>query len=119
MNSSKQQALVALISSPTIREASKKSGVAERTINEYMRTDPEFRQAYEQYRQDIIRNASERMTNAMTDAVSTLTSIMNDKKTNTATRVTASKAVLEYGLKLWEVADINARLTAIEEKLNT
>ena len=117
MKTSKEQALVALISSPTIREASRKSGVAERTINEYMRTDPEFRKAYEQYRQDIVRNASEKMTNALTDAVETLTTIMSDKDVNAITRVASAKAVLEYGIKLWEVTDVNARLTAIEEQL--
>ena len=118
MTQSKEQALTALITSPTIREASRKCGVAELTINEYLRTDEEFRPAYEQHRQAIIRDASEKMTNALTNAVSTLSEIMNDKESNTATRVTASKAVLEYGLKLWEVTDINARLTAIEEKIS-
>ena len=118
MNSSKQQALVALISSPTIREASRKSGVSERTINEYMRTDPEFRKAYEENRQGIVREASERMANAFTSAVTTLTDITNDKEVNPSTRVRSATAILEYGLKLWETTDIIQRIMDIEARLD-
>ena len=118
MNSAKQQALVALISSPTIREASRKSGVAERTINEYMRTDPEFRKAYEENRQGIVREASERMANAFTSAVTTLTDITNDKEVNPSTRVRSATAILEYGLKLWETTDIIQRIMDIEARLD-
>ena len=117
MNISKEQALSALLTSSTIREAARKCGLSERTLNGYLREDQEFKTAYEQHRQSIVRNATERMTNALSSAVDVLSEVMTDKENSAGTRITAAKHILEYGLKLWEITDITARLEAIEARL--
>lgn len=113
MNAAKEQALAALLTCPTIREASKKCGIAERTINGYIREDAEFRQAYDENRQAIIREASERITNAFSSAVDTLTEIMNDKENSAATRVSAARTIIDNGMKLVEVTDVLQQLHEI------
>ena len=115
MNSAKEQALAALLTCPTICEASRKCGVAERTINGYIREDAEFRQAYDENRQAIVRDASERMTGAFASAVDTLTEIMTDKEHNAATRVSAARTVIEHGMKLIEVTDVLQQLQDIND----
>ena len=117
MNSSKEQALAALLTCPTIREAARKCGIAERTINGYIREDTEFRRAYEEHRQAIVREASERMTNHLTVAIDTLTEIMTDKETNAATRVSAARILIEQGMKLVEVTDVLQQLQDIKASI--
>ena len=117
MNSAKEQVLAALLTSPTIREAAKKTGVSERTINGYIREDTEFRKAYDEHRQAIIREASEKLTSAFTSAVDTLCDVMENSENNAATRVTAAKAIIEHGMKLFEVTDIMQQLQDIRDSI--
>ena len=117
MNSAKEQALAALLTSPTIRAASQKCGIAERTINGYIREDAEFRQAYDEHRQAIIREASEKMTSAFNAAVDTLCEVMGNDENNAATRVTAAKAIIEHGMKLFEITDILQQLQDIRDSI--
>ena len=53
---------------------------------------------------------------ALTDAVGVLTSIMQDTETGPSQRITASRSILEYGLKLTELTDLAARVKALEER---
>lgn len=117
MTGNKDQALAALLTSTSMREAASKCGLSERTLNEYVRTDPEFKKAWLEGRREIVRTAANEMQEAFLLAVNTLTSIAADKENNAGVRIQAASNILKYGIKLQEVTDISDRLDAIEERL--
>ena len=53
----------------------------------------------------------------MTPALSVLREIVEDEDGPAAVRVSAARSLLEYGLKLVELADLTARLDALEKSM--
>lgn len=114
----KEKALAALLASTSIREAAGKCGLTERTLNEYIRTDPEFKRALENSRREIVRTAAHEIQAAYLLAVDTLKSIASNKESAPGVRIQAASNILKYGIKLQETTEISERLDAIEERLN-
>ncbi len=117
MTGNKEQALAALLTSNTIREAAEKCGLSERTLNEYVRTDQEFKKAYLEGKRDLVRAATHKMQESFLMAVETLKDIAADKNNTAGVRIQAASNILKYGIKLQEITDISDRLDAIEERL--
>lgn len=110
-----EKILSALVATRTIAEAAQAAGVSERTIYSRL-TDDDFRAEYEKRRRETLDHACKCLQMALTDAVGVLTSIMHDTETGPSQRITASRSVLEYGLKLTELTDLAARVKALEER---
>ena len=119
MLGNKEQALAALLTSTSMREAAGKCGLSERTLNEYVRTDPEFKKAYTAGRREIVRTAASEMQEAYLLAVNTLKEIAANKEHSAGVRIQAAGNILKYGIKLQEITDVSDRLDAIEERLDT
>lgn len=113
MNSRKEQALTALISSNSVAAAAASSGISVRTMFAYLGED-EFRAEYDRRRAVMLDDACRTLQRALTDAAETLAAIMRNDENSPATRIMAAKSVLDYGVKLTELTDLARRVEALE-----
>jgi hypothetical protein len=113
-----EKAIVAFVSSKTIDDAAKSSGVGRTTLFKWLQDDT-FQDAYRRARTKIVQQAIAKMQNASGLAVSVLEEIMSDKDSPPSTRVNAAKAVLETSLKAVELEDILRRIERIEAHVNS
>jgi hypothetical protein len=117
LNNSKEELILsALLSCPTIREASAKCKVPERTITDYL-AKPEFMERYKEAKADIVRGVSDKMQGKMSQAVDVIGELMEQKRTPPAVRLSASKTVLEIGLKFQENEQIIERIERLEDAI--
>lgn len=110
-----ERAIAALIASPTIREAADSLGLNEVTLYRWMR-EAEFQAAYRQARREVVAQAVARLQEACSTAVSTLIDVMGDGEASSSSRVTAARSVLELAFRAVEIEDLEARVTALEER---
>ena len=78
--------LIALLSSNSIEDASKASGVSKTTIFKYLQIDS-FRESYRKARAETVSHAITQIQSACSEAVQVLRDIMNDKESPAASRV--------------------------------
>ncbi|MFH1624557.1 MAG: hypothetical protein ABID54_05300 [Pseudomonadota bacterium] len=114
MGKKKEQAVVALLEHPTVREAAQAVGIGEATLFRWLQV-PEFQDAYREGKRQIVNHAISRLQQATVEAVETLREIMRDKEKPPSPRVTAAKAVLEISVKAIEMESLEARLEELEE----
>lgn len=77
--------------------------------------DPEFDAGYRAARRAAFGQSIARLQQASSAAVSTLLKLMVDPATPASTRARAAESVLEQAGKAIELADIEARLSALEQ----
>lgn len=112
----KEQAIVALLEAPTVREAAERVSISPTTLYKWMSL-PEFDRAYRQARREAMAVAIARLQRASSEAVRTLEEVMADVEATPASRVTAARAVLDLALKATEIEQIEERLTIIEKQV--
>lgn len=113
LNARQQKAVAALISQPTRKAAAEAAGIGERTLRTYL-ADGEFREAYRKAAQDAFGDATRRARQSLTLALDTLTAIAADGEASDTARISASRALLEYGVKMTELNDVIHVLREIE-----
>ena len=116
MTGKKEKAIAALIRSPTVESAAQEAHIGYSTLRRWLREDQEFQQAYRTALSELVKDADAQARRGMSRALSTLTDIMENGESDAA-KVSASRTVLEYSLKLIEVADVQERLEAVEAAL--
>ncbi|MBQ3277490.1 MAG: hypothetical protein IJH47_10675 [Oscillospiraceae bacterium] len=114
MTTNQKRALAALIRSPTIEAAAQDAGVGYSTLRRWIKEDAEFQQAYQEELAGLVADAAAQAKQSLSPALSTLREILEDQTLPGAVRVSAARALLDYGLKLTEIADIIPRLEALE-----
>src|SRR5262245_46994069 len=92
----REQAIAALLASPTIEAAAGQVGVNEWTLRQWLK-DPSFKSAYRQARRELVENAIGRVQAATGRAVDTLLAVAKDGKRD-SDRVRAAVALLGYAL---------------------
>jgi len=112
----REQAIASLLETPTIAAAAKQVGVDESTLRVWLK-DPDFDAAFRDARRAVVSRATDRLARACADAVSNLTDVMANSD-NDGSRVTASKAILDYAYKAIELEDLAARIARLEEDLS-
>jgi len=115
MKRNQEKAIIALLTSNTQADAAKKCGLSERTLRLYL-DDPEFFTEYQRRRQQMVTDATKKLQGYMQSAVETLFEIKNDPETPPAVRASAARALLEYGLKYTDAADLAERIEALERQ---
>lgn len=115
MKRHQEKAIAALLTSDTQAEAARKCGLSERTLRFYL-NDPEFFTEYQRRRQQLVTDATKKLQNYMQSAVDTLFELKNDAASTPAVRASAARALLEYGLKYTDAADLAERITALEKQ---
>ena len=110
-----QVLLTALACGATVEAAARQAGVSAATAHRRLR-DRDFARRLQATRSDLVRRAAGMLTGAAGEAVKTLLALMRDTAP-AAVRLGASRAALEMGMRLREVADLEERLAALEERL--
>ena len=104
----------ALLGAGSVKAAAQLLGVHPRTINSRSKS-PEFKEMYAEARADLLREASAKLQNNISEAVDTLAGIMQDPNIAPQTRCNAATSILSYGVKYTETIDLLSRLEAVEE----
>lgn len=116
MGRKQEQAIAALLQQPTIMAAADSLGIGEATLWRWLQ-QPAFEEAYRRARQSAVDQAIAALQQATGQAVATLQEVQRDTDAPASSRVTAAKTVLEMALKLRESEELEARLSALEDKL--
>ena len=111
----KQRVLEALLVSDSRKAAAQAAGVDIKTLRGYLR-DAEFLEAYKAAFADKVEDATRQAQQALAPALATLLEICQDQGAAHMARIAASRAILEYGLKMGEQYDLAVRIAALEEK---
>jgi HEAT repeat protein len=107
--------LIALACGATVDTAAKQCEIAVRTIYRRLK-DPEFQTRLQAIRAEMVQRAAGMLTAAASGAVRTLLSLQKESVA-AAVRLGAARAILEIGIKLREMVDLETRLTALEARL--
>jgi hypothetical protein len=104
--------LLALACGATVEAAARQCGLAERTVYRRLK-EPEFRDRLQGVRSEMVQRAAGVLTAAASEAVRTLLALQK-QAVPPAVRLGAARAVLEMGMKLREVVDLETRMNELE-----
>lgn len=112
MTQSWERCISALLSESSVKLAAHEAGVSESTLRTYLK-DPDFREAYDDARRELLRLTIGRLHRASGAAVSTL--VRKLRSPNDSTAVRAAVAILEQATKGADLLDVLTRLEALEQ----
>jgi hypothetical protein len=112
----KDQAVAALLTSPSIPAAARLVGIGESTLSRWLKLDS-FQTEYRTARRQAVSQAVATVQATMASAATTLQSVMDDPRASFSVRVTAARAVLDFGIKTSELEDLEIRLRELEALL--
>lgn len=107
--------IAALAGGATAKEAADLAGVGERTVVR-RQGDPAFRQRVEAAQREMLATATTNLAGASVEAVETLRKLLRGSMPP-AVKLGASRAILELGAKLREAQELEARIAALEERI--
>ena len=110
-----EKLLISLACGASAAAAAREAGCNEKTVRRRL-ADPKFRSRLHQMRGEALERAGGMLTAASMKAVQTLLALQ-DANQPAAVRLGAAKAVLELGMKVREVNEIEQRMAALEERL--
>ena len=105
--------LQALACGATVEAAARQCGLSDRTVYRRLQ-DLEFKKRLEKVRTDMIQRSAGMLTAAAGEAVRTLLSLQKDA-IPAAVRLGAARAILEVGMKIRQVVELEQRLAELEE----
>jgi len=103
---------VMLACGSSIVNASRETGVSERTIYRRL-ADPGFRDKVHEIRRAALEEATGRLSAASSKAIQTMEALM-DADVPASTRLAACRAILEFGSRYREVNEFESRLSQLE-----
>ena len=106
--------LMALACGATVEAAAQKAGVSRATVLRRLR-EPRFQQRLQEFRSDMVKRTAGMLTAASMEAVKTLLDLQK-VIVPAAVRLGAARSVLEIGIKVREVANLEERLSALEQQ---
>src|ERR1022692_2905992 len=109
-----EAAISALLTRPSIEDAARVAGVAEKTLRRWMQ-EPEFDAAYRAAKRAAYGQAIARLHQGSGAAAATLLKLMVDSNVPASTRARCADSVLGHTTKAIELEDIEARLAALEQ----
>ena len=104
--------VLALACGASVEAAARQCKVSDRTVYRRLQ-DPGFRAQVQAARGEMVTRSAGLLTAAAGEAVRTLLSLQKDA-TPPAVRLGAARAVLELGIKVRELADLESRIAALE-----
>lgn len=107
------QIVTALACGGTVESAAQHANVSERTVYRRL-ADPMFQQKLRDFQTELVKRTSGLLTAASIEAVKTLLTLL-DRNVSGGIRLGAARTVLEMGLKLREVVDLETRLQTVEK----
>jgi len=107
-----ERLVMALACGATVEAAAQATGMHKRTVYRRLE-DPAFRQRLQQARGEMVQRTAGMLTAAAGESVKALLALLKEG-TPPAVRLGAARAVLEIGMKVREVAELEQRLAALE-----
>lgn len=107
------RALDALLTHSSKAEAARAAQISTRTLSKYL-ADDEFQAAYKAAVSELVGDATRQAQQALSPALSALQSIVVDDSEPSSARISAARALLEYGLKFTEFNDVLTELRRLE-----
>lgn len=112
------EAITALLENETVKEAAALAGVCRTTVYRWLR-DPDFQQALRAGEGAILDKVSRRLILLADKAVTALESVIDEPMQEGASQKRfASQAILDNVLKLWELRNVESRLSELEKRVN-
>ncbi|MBH8566300.1 hypothetical protein I8748_29795 [Nostoc sp. CENA67] len=108
--------VLALACGATVEAAARQCDLSERTVYTRLK-DPDFQKRVRLVRTDMVRRAAGLLSAASGEAVRTLLALMKESAPPAA-RLGAAKAVLELGIKVRELAELEAEVRELEAKVD-
>lgn len=108
----------ALLSCPTIKQASDEVGLSEQSVYSRLRK-PDFRAQLQNARDNQFQVISSKLEDANFKALDTIIDILDDKETSAGIRVKAARTLLDLSLKNREQIDVISRIENLEEMLKS
>lgn len=109
----KEKAIIALLSTNTVKEAAKQCGLSVESLYRYLR-EPEFLKEYRSRRRNLMEATLGRLQHASDEATQTLR--RNLKCGSAGHENRAAQIIIENATKGVEIADILERLEALENE---
>lgn len=117
MTEKQQKALAALLSQPTKEKAAEVAGICSKTLSRYLE-DQEFLREYKRASLSLVDDATRQIQRSMSSAIIRLRRIVESDDEATTNHIQAARALLEYGLRYTEFADILRELEEVEGEGN-
>lgn len=108
----------ALLTCPTIKQASDEVGLSEQAVYSRLRK-VDFREKLQSARNNQFQVISSKLEDANFKALNTLVSILDDSEVSAGIKVRASQTLLDLSLRNREQADILTRIQNLEEMLKS
>jgi hypothetical protein len=108
-----ESAIAALVTRPSIEDAARHAGVAEKTLRRWMR-EPDFNAQYLRARREGVTQAVARMQQATGAAGTVALKLMTDPNVPAAVRLRAAEFVFDRAIRGIEIEDLDARLSELE-----
>jgi hypothetical protein len=112
-----EEAIAALLSYPTIKQAAESLGIGERTLHRWLVEDHDFIAAYRQARRVVFAQAVAQTQRLLPLAINTLGQIMADKAAPHTARVSAATAVTKFSRESIELDELAERVHNLERQL--
>ena len=107
--------VLALACGLSAEQAARQAGVSPATVHRRLR-DAGFRARVAGLRHDMVSRAAAMLTAAAVESVRTLADLLKPAH-GPATRLTAARAILEHGVKLRSLVEVEERLRSLEERV--
>ena len=92
---SDEEIIAALLQSATLKEAAELAGISPRSLYDRMNRE-DFIAAYQRAKAEHLRAALLSLNGKVEEAIATIAGIMQDEKTNPATRLQAAQTILNH-----------------------
>lgn len=112
-----EEAIIALLNQPTVKQAAAALGVGESTMHRWL-DEPAFANAYRRARRQAFSVAVGLTQKYTALAVQTLAKIMTDPTAPHSAKVSAASATLKFGRESIELDDLAGRLEEVESRLS-
>lgn len=107
--------MVAMATSKSITEATKKAGIARVTGHKYLK-DIKFKRAFRAYRSELMQQTTALLQSASIEAVGVLRSIMMDESISPYARQQSAQTILNVAYKAHELDDIVEMVEELEAR---
>jgi hypothetical protein len=106
--------VLALACGSTVEAAARQAEVSDRTVYRHLK-DPKFRTQVRDARAEMVKRSAGMLTAAAGESVRTLLALQK-APTPPAVRLGAARAILELGIKVREMVELEGRIEALEQQ---
>ena len=110
----REKALAALLSTDTQTDAAALCGLTTRTLRLYL-ADPSFNAEYQRRKRELVTDATKQLQTSFSAAINALRGIVESDLSQDGAKISAARALLEYGARFTEMNDIMIQLEELSE----